>query len=175
MFYHFHVPKQAVGANLVYFDVFNAAGSACDIILHSVAPVVSGAVAVTGVLGVDLFLTRTTTVGTGGTAATKEGTDPTAATICQINGSRVLPAEITARLTPSGGGTAGAILGWTCVFTEETGNGTYTPSVDMVCPFTDIPALPVKEGSGFRVVQGAVASVGNIGFNVVFQVTPTIK
>lgn len=170
MFYHLFVPKQGAGADLVYFDFFNASGSAADVMLHSVAPVVSGAVAVTGTLSVDLFLTRTTAVGTGGTAATLEGTDKTACTICQINGSLVLPSQITARLTPTGGATAGAILGWTSVYTEETAAGTYTPSIDLVTPYSDIPSLPIREGTGFRVLQGAVASVGNIGFNVVFQV-----
>ncbi len=32
--------------------------------------------------------------------------------------------------------------------------------------------LTVRPGTGIRVVQGAVASVGNIGFEVLFQVMP---
>lgn len=164
------VPKQAVGANLVYFDLFNAGSFGRDVSLLSLIPVVSGAVAVTGTLGVDLFLTRTTAVGTGGTAATSEGTDPTAMTITAYNHQQPLPAGafgISARLTPSGGATAGAVLGWREVFTEETSDATYNSVADMAR--MDMP-LPIFANTGIRVVQGAVASVGNIGFDVLFGV-----
>lgn len=167
MLYNLFVPKQAVGANLVYFDLFNASGSGADIKVLSVRPVVSGAVAVVGTLAVDLLLTRTTAVGTGGTAATAGGTDTTACTISAVDHSQVaLPSGITARLTPSGGATAGAVLSWTSIFTEETGAGTYTPSIDLCNVGAPVLVIP---GGGIRVVQGAVASVGNIGFNVVFD------
>ena len=164
MLYRLFVPKQAVGANLVYFDLFNAVATGESLFLKSVRPVVSGAVAVTGVVGVDLLLTRTTAVGTGGTAATAEGTDTTACTVSANATGAPLHASITARLTPSGGGTAGAVLSWDTVFTEET-TGTYASSLDLV---HDAPVI-VHPGSGIRVVQGAVASVGNIGFNIVFE------
>lgn len=173
--YKLFVPKQAVGASLVYFDLFNAAGSGFDVHVESVIPIVSGAVAVTGTLGVDLLLTRTTAVGTGGTAATAEGTDTTAMTISCLDGAQQLPGQgkITARLTPTGGATAGAVIAWRTVFTEETNAGTYTPVPDMVrgC-YGDFPSLKVPQGSGIRVVQGAVASVGNIGFDIFLSLVP---
>lgn len=173
MFYRLFVPKQAVGASLVYFDLFNAAGSCAEVRLVSILPVVSGAVAVTGVVGVDLFLTRTTAVGTGGTAATSNGTDTTACTLTGHNNSQALSPSITARLTPSGGATAGAVISWRCVFTEETNSATYAPAVDLVRNlYPDLPAINIPQGSGIRVVQGAVASVGNIGFDVMFMVAP---
>jgi hypothetical protein len=168
--YSLFVPKQAVGANLVYFDFFNATGSAQEVELLSVAPVVSGAVAVTGVVAVDLHLTRTTAVGTGGTAATRQGTALDAATFVHLTGAQPLHGSFTARLTPTGGATAGAVLGYTSVFSEETNAGTYTPSRDLARPDPALPAILIPENSGFRVVQGAVASVGNIGFNVVFKI-----
>ncbi len=170
-FYKLFVPKQAVGASLVYFDLFNVAGSGYQLNLMSVIPVVSGAVAVTGVVGIDLHLTRTTAVGTSGTAATVEGTDPTAMTFTCMNGSQPINTDkISARLTPSGGATAGAVLGWRCVFGEETNSGAYNAIVDLVrSGYTDIPALPVQPGTGIRVVQGSVAATGNVGFDVVFN------
>ena len=165
------VPKQAVGSNLVYFDLFNAAGSGHDLIIKSVEPVVSGAVAVTGVISVDLLLTFTSAVGTGGTAATRRGTAIDAATFTTPSsrgGVNEVPALITARLTPSGGATAAAIISWTTVFSEETNAGTYTRT-EMV----NRDAFPyVMQGGGIRVVQGATASVGNIGFNVLFEMVP---
>lgn len=171
MKYRLFVPSQAVGASLVYFDLFNASGSACELRLHSVLPVVSGAVAVTGAVAVDLFLTRTSAVGTGGTAATKEGTALDAATFSAQDHSQPIHSSITARLTPSGGATAGAVLANRSVFTEETNAGTYTPAADLAQQCGEGPIL-VREGAGIRVVQGSVASVGNIGFNVVFDVVP---
>jgi hypothetical protein len=168
--YRLFVPKQAVGASLVYFDLFNAAGSGVKLAISSIQPVVSGAVAVTGVLGVDLFLTMTTAVGTGGTAATLNGTDTTACTISTINPRMgALHAKVTARLTPTGGATAGAVLTWASVFTEETGPGTYMGKLnDFVFIGDDPEDIIIPEGFGIRIVQGAVASVGNIGFNVAF-------
>ena len=168
------VPKQAVGANLVYFDLFNAAGSNATLYIRSVRPVVSGAVAVTGVVGVDLFLNRTSAVGTGGTAATYNGTDPTACCINKKNpaGSAV-SALITARLTPSGGATAASVISQCCVFTEETGAGTYLSTMnEMLDRYQNADPIILPEGHGIRVVQGAVASVGNIGFDVAFDIVP---
>lgn len=167
MLYKLFVPKQAVGASLVYFDFWNPGSQGVDVQLLSVLPVVSGEVAVTGTLAVDLFLTRTTAIGTGGTAATIEGTSLTAATFVAVDSSQPLrAASMSARLTPSGGATAGAVLAFRSVFTEETADAAYTPVPDMV----GSPIL-VRGGSGIRVVQGSVASVGNIAFDILLSVT----
>lgn len=161
--FHLFVPKQAAGANLIYFDFFNATGSATEVQLISVVPVSSGAVAVTGIVGTDLHLQRTTAIGTAGTAATREGSDIAAATFSRLAGSHLLHGSITARLTPTGGATGGALMSWGCVFSEETNAGTYTPARDLVT----YPIL-IPENQGFRVIQGAVAATGNIGFNCIF-------
>ncbi len=116
----------------------------------------------TGALSVKLIATRTTAVGTGGTAAVAEGTDPTVAALSMTDQS-TLPSGISARAAPSGGATAGAVIGEGEVFPEET-NDVYTPS-DLI----QAPVL-VPANTGIRVVQGAVASVGNIGFNAVLGV-----
>ena len=163
------VPPQAVGANLVYFDLFNATGSGFRLRVKSVQPIVQGSAAVTGVLGVDLYLTRTTAIGTGGTGATFNGTSLTACTITAQDHQDNLPAGITARRTPSGGATAGAVLSLRDVFTEETNSAAYTPVLDMVQSSTYLGVdVVVDTNTGLRVVQGGVASVGNIGFDVIF-------
>ncbi len=168
MLYKLFVPLQAVGADLVYFDLFNIGGVGYDMDLISVKPVVSGATAVTGVVAVDLFLTRTTAVGTGGTAATVQGTSLTAATFSSVNNSQPINLKVvSARLTPTGGATAGAVLSWGSVFSEETSAGTYQQAQDLTGGVSHI----VTGGTGIRVVQGSVASVGNIGFNVLFRLT----
>lgn len=173
--YKVFVPKQAVGAaGLFYFDLWVPSKSPFTFELMALQPIVSGAVAVTGVLGVDLFLRRTTAIGTGGTAMTQEGTSTTAMTISDANGSQVADAaSITGRLTPTAGATAGAVLAWTSVFTEETNAAAYGLTPDMVRNFyPDIPPMVIPENSGIVVVQGAEAAlVGNIGFNVFLRLT----
>lgn len=171
-YYKCFVVKQAVGASLVYFDLFNTTGSGHNLLIESVVPIVSGAVAVTGVVGLDLHLTRTTAIGTGGTAFTFEGTDPTASTITHQNGSQSLTGLVSGRLTPSGGATAGALLAWCSVYTEETNAGTYVIQRDLARPHNMAPEIKVVPGTGIRVVQGAVASVGNIGFDIAFKIVP---
>ena len=170
--YKLFVPVAAAGANKVYFDLWN--GSDKTIEVASVVPVASGAVAVVGVLSVDLFLTRTTAVGTAGTGATLEGTSLTAATFVRMDtDAPPLRAGISARFTPGGGATAGAVIGYNSLFTEETALPTYFRSnmVEAAQPGIN-SKLTIRPGTGIRVVQGAVASVGNIGFDVLFQVMP---
>lgn len=164
------IPAQAVGANLVYFDFWNTTTSGYQLKIHSVIPIVSGAVAVTGVVAVDLFLTRTTAVGTGGTAATAEGTSLTAATFSGFDClSPIALAQISARLTPTGGGTAGAVLAYRSLFTEETNSATYVLADMVNAPSQSFAPVIVAPGTGIRVVQGSVASVGNIGFDISFS------
>lgn len=173
--YKLFIPKQAVGANLVYFDLFVASTASSSVRVLSVMPVVSGAVAVTGVLGVDLHLQYTTAIGTGGTAATYLGTDITAATISPMSFRASAPDPgITARLTPSGGATASGLIAYGSVFTEEAGVGTsYQGNLNELVsrtPFSE--PVTLATGVGIRVIQGAVASVGNIGFEVLFETIP---
>lgn len=169
--YKLFVPAIAAGASKVYFDLFN---NSTDKVIEigSVTPIQDGSVAVTGVVAVNLFLTRTTAVGTGGTAATASGTDVTAATISPLDpSSPALPSTITARSAPGGGATAGAILAWDSYFTEETNQACYTRNnLVNVGPDSLGARVIVPPGTGIRVVQGSVASVGNVGFDVLFSV-----
>jgi hypothetical protein len=166
------VPPAAAGANKVYFDLWN--GSDKTIEVASVVPVASGATAVVGVLAVDLYLTRTTSAGTGGTAATLES-----ATLSEMIFARMdrdgppLRSGISGRLAPAGGAAAGVVVGFNSIFTEETNLATYFRSnmVEGAQPGIN-GRLTVRPNSGIRVIQGAVASVGNIGFDVLFQVLP---
>lgn len=165
--YEVFVPKQAVGADLDYFDLFNVADSGWIVHVKSIKPVVSGAVAVTGVVGIDLFAARTTAVGTTGTAMTAEGTSLTAMTISNLTGNQQFDlTKVSGRLTPGGGATIGAVLAWDCVFGEETNAGTYSRSELLNAP------VVVNEGTGIKIIQGAVAATGNVGFNVLISISP---
>lgn len=167
--YRMYVSSSAVGAGQVHFDLFNATGSGKTMIVTSIRPVPNLDTAVTGVVSIRLYLTRTTAVGTGGTAATAEGTSLTATTISQFSAAdSAPPAQVTARLRPTGGATAGAVLGEVQVAPEET-NGSFgymAPMLDMV---GHPNGVTVATNTGIRVVQGSVASVGSVGFIVDFS------
>lgn len=171
-FFRAFVPLQAVGASLIYFDIWNPTGSGVELWVHHVVPIVSGATAVTGVVGVDLHLNFTSAIGTGGTAATRGGTSLTAMTFARMSGrGGVVPGSISGRLTPTGGATAGEVISWASVFTEETNAGTYFGHTNDLVKrgYRDVPYVLIPENKGMSIVQGAVASVGNIGFDVIFQ------
>lgn len=164
-------PSVAAGANRVYFDLWN--GSTDRIVqIVQVVPVADGSAAVTGVVGVNLFLTRTTDIGTAGTAAVAESTALTATPAISKLDPRTaaLPATITARALPTGGATAGAVLGFNSQFTEETSIATYWRSNLLNMPGAYASPLIVTQGTGIRVVQGSVASVGNIAFEILLSV-----
>lgn len=157
------VPAQAAGASKVYFDLWN--GSAFPMVLWSLAAIKDGSVAVTGVVSVQLFLTRTSTVGTGGTPAVAEGADPTVPAITKGD-SGITLTGVSARAAPGGGATAGAVIGERQVFPEETAAEYRHPD------WCSGGAIIIPAGTGIRVVQGAVASVGNTGFEATFALRP---
>lgn len=165
-----YLPSVAAGANKVYFDLFNATGSGVTLRVKSVEVIKDGSVAVTGALSLKLYLTRTTAIGTGGTAATTESTSLTAPGLNKMNpGNPNLPAGVTLRSAPTGGATAGAVIGETHIFPEETNASSYEYIDFLIAEAADIQPLFVPENTGIRVVQGSVASVGNTGFNIIFE------
>lgn len=170
--YRLICPSQAVGANKVFLDLFNATGSGVSIRVLSAYCFSDSDTAVTGTLGVEVNLTRTTAVGTGGTAATLDGTSLTAITISEMDTNNpALSANITARSSPTGGATAGALLGQRWIFTEETSAPSgIAGTLGAEFIRNEGADLIVRENSGLRFVQGSVASVGNLSFEITFEV-----
>lgn len=170
--YRMIIPSQAVGANKVFCDIFNATGSGVSLRVLSAFAYVDNDTAVTGVVGVEVALTRTTAIGTGGTAATNDSTSLTAPTIVRMDtASATLSASVTARSAPAGGATAGALVGTRWVFTEETNAASAIAGTAGAAFVRNEGAeLYVRENTGLRFVQGAVASVGNVSFEITFEV-----
>lgn len=170
--YRLICPSQAVGANKVFLDLFNATGSGVSLRVLSAFCYVDNDTAVTGTLGVEVNLTRTTAPGTGGTANTLDGTSLTAITISKMDTNNpALSASITARSAPTGGATAGALLGQRWVFTEETAAPSgIAGTLGAEFIRNEGADLIVRENSGLRFVQGTVASVGNLSFEITFEV-----
>jgi len=170
--YRLICPSQAVGASKVFLDLFNATGSGVSLRIMSAFCYVDNDTAVTGTLGVEVDLTRTTAVGTGGTAATADGSSLTAITISKMDtNNAALSANITARSAPTGGATAGALLGQRWVFTEETAAPSgIAGTLGAEFIRNEGADLIVRENTGLRFVQGTVASVGNLSFEITFEV-----
>lgn len=170
--YRLICPSQAVGANKVFLDLFNATGSGVSLRVLSAYCFSDNDTAVTGTLGVEVNLTRTTAVGTGGTAATLDGTSLTAITISEMDTNNpALSANITARSSPTGGATAGALLGQRWIFTEETSAPSgIAGTLGAEFIRNEGADLIIRENSGLRFVQGSVASVGNLSFEITFEV-----
>lgn len=169
--YRLIVNGSAVGANKVHCDLFNAdAALLVKIVSAKVLPDID--TAVTGVVSAEISLTRTTAVGTGGTAATLDSTSLTAPTIVELDtANAALDADITARAAPAGGATAGALLGTRHIFTEETNAGAALAAM-LGAEFVLSPEYPIvlRQNQGVRFVQGAVASVGTLNFEITFEV-----
>lgn len=166
------VPPQAVGANKVMCDLFNASGSGVTLRILSAYAFVLLDTTVTGTLGVRMHLTRTSAVGTGGTTTAADDATLTNSTLTRMDPALAsLPAQVTARVAPTAGATAGAQVAMRHLFTEETNAGAALGGL-IGAEFvrngdTDL-LVPVN--TGVRFVQGAVASVGSIGFEVTFTV-----
>lgn len=169
--YKFLTGLSAAGANKVHFDLFNASGSGKTMRIISVKAIKDGSSAVTGTLSVKLYLTFTSAVGTGGTAHTENNTTITDVSISEMSAANAaLPSQITGRARPTGGATAGAVLGTRSVFTEETNASSYA-AVEFLDNLNNTVIQPITcaEGVGIRMVQGAVASVGSLDFEVTFE------
>jgi hypothetical protein len=128
---------------------------------------------------IDLY--GTTAVGTGGTPAARDtspqsAADPAGGAFVRFdesaNGPPALHANITARVAPAAGATVKRWL-WPGYYQpEETSPAPFQSQLVNLLPIapTDGLGLPVYEGTGILLKQGAVAGVGSasviIGFNL---------
>lgn len=171
--YYYVTPAAAVGADKLYFDLFNAAGSGKIIDVRGIWIVPKTDVAVVGALGVRVDLYRTSAVGTGGTAHSyKSATrDVGGGNICPLDTANAAPpAQVTARWLPTGGATISEWLIATYSLGEETATSqAYMSQYQNILPaLTFGQKLALNEGQGILLKQGAVAATGSMGFLVVF-------
>jgi hypothetical protein len=169
--YRLRVPASTVGANKVHCDLFNASGSGVTIRVLAAFCFPDIDTAVTGVVAAEVALTRTTAVGTGGTTAAANEASLTLPGITSMDTDyAALPAQITARSGPAGGATAGAVVAQRWVFTEETNAGSaIAAAIGAEFVRNEGAELYVRQGTGLRFVQGAVASVGTLSFEITFE------
>lgn len=164
------VPPSAAAANKIYFDLFNT--SANTLRLRKLFAIVATDVAVTGLVGVRADAMRTSAIGTGGTTATTTASaSKTAAAFWPNAPGLTLPAGITARAVPTAGATDEQWLWPSYLFTEETNLSAHIPQFfNLVPELSTEQTIELPTNKGLKVVQGSVASVGNVGFLVVFTI-----
>jgi hypothetical protein len=174
--YSLWVPTAAVGASKLYADLFNAAGTGVEAVIHGLWAIVDTDTIVTGALGIQISLYRTSAVGTGGTAHVYDTAGTLNETICRITPfdttNAALPAGVTARFLPTGGATISSFY-WSQFYAgEETATSTAFVSsfVNMLPVGLDIQRITLNEGQGLLIKQGPVAATGNMSFLVVFSV-----
>lgn len=176
----FVVPPAAAAASKVFFDVFNNQ-AATVLRLRKLFAIVATDVAVAPTVGFRLDTMRTNSVGTGGTGfagATTPSASKGASSFWPFTPGLTLPAGVTGRVTPTGGAADEQWLWPTYVGAEESmattgaGGGTaYLHQYLNLLP--DLPfgqAVELPQGKGLKVVQGNVASAGNVGFLGAFTV-----
>lgn len=147
------------------WDIFNA-DAALIVRVHSILFIPDITTAVTGVL-VSWLLEKSTAVGTGGTAQTVVGMD---------SNDTALDADITCRIKPTGGATAGADIRPFTLSSEET--ATATIDVASAGGLELVPAflresgkgIVLRQNQGLRLTQVTATAAGNaahiIGFTV---------
>jgi hypothetical protein len=173
--YFLWLPKIAVGANKLYADIFNATGSGKVLEINGIWCIPSQDVAVTGVLGVEVDLYRTSAVGTGGTAALIDRTNQTTpAFSMKDTANAAIPVQVTARSVPTAGATISSMLFGQYLNTEE--GSTAMVAATAIGAFTNLlpevretQVLTIRENSGLLIKQGAIAGVGSLAFLVDFS------
>lgn len=171
--YFYCSPPIAVGASKLLVDLFNATGSGKIMDIRGIWLIPKLDAAVTGALAIRVDLYRTSAVGTGGTAASTDSAtlDVAGGNFTKFDESNTaIPAQITARVFPSGGATISRWLFPNNVAPEEsnTSMGYLTQWQNLIPQFTFGQKIAVRENTGILLKQGAVASVGSVSVLIAF-------
>jgi hypothetical protein len=166
-------PPIAAGIDKLYLDLFNASGSGKVIDVRGIWLIPKLDAAVTGALAIRIDAYRTSAVGTGGTALAADSAtrDVAGGSIWKFDeDNAALPAQITARNSPTGGATISRWMFPSNVAPEEsnTSMGYLTQWQNLVPAFMFGQKLAFREGQGLLLKQGGVASVGSVSIFVAF-------
>ena len=172
--YFYCTPPIAVGANKLLADIFNATGSGKVMEIRGAWLIPKLDAAVTGALAIRVDLYRTSAVGTGGTAASTDSAtiDVAGGNFTKFDESNgAIPAQLTARVAPTGGATISRWLFPSNVAPEEsnTSMGYLTQWQNLIPQFLYAQKLTVRENTGVLFKQGAVASVGSVSILLAFS------
>lgn len=170
-------PVTTTIASKVFADLYNSSDSTALVEIRGIWAIPKSDVAVTGVLGVEVGLYRTNTIGTSGTSfGYNGGTNSTAShfinPIDTTNSSAFfMSSGISARTTPVGGAGIAAIYWAQYLFTEETNAATYIGAYTNLLPVSVMTQrITLRPGQGMAYKQGSVVGVGALAFLTHFTV-----
>jgi hypothetical protein len=171
--YFYCTPPISVGSNKLLCDLFNATGSGKVMNILGIWLIPKLDVAVTGALAIRVDLYRTSAVGTGGTEAStnSDTVDVGGGNFTKFDeNNAAIPAQITARVAPTGGATISRWLFPSNVAPEEsnTSMGYLAQQQNLIPQFMRGQRLVVRENSGILLRQGSVASVGSVSCRIAF-------
>jgi hypothetical protein len=163
--------NSVVGANKNHYSFWN--GTGLDIAVHGIWINNDFAVGVSGLVAVRIDLFRITSNFSTGTVFGTEATTATESVSRIDPGGAAVPAGLSIKKGPGGtGGVVGAFIGQAYFMPEEgiTSIGYLTQWQNMVRYFgmDDVKDLVIPDGQGFKITQGPVASVGQVGVRIVF-------
>lgn len=176
--YFYTTPPSVAGASKLHWDMFNATGSGKVMDIRGIWLIPKLDVTAAIVVGTRIDLYRTSAVGTGGTAAAVDSATPDVAggnmtKFDELNAT--IPAQITARVLPTGGATISRWLfpSFTTSKIEATVTGTnswgfLSQYQNLVPVLTFGQKLVVRENTGLLFKQGTVASLGSVALLVAF-------
>jgi hypothetical protein len=151
-------------ASTIFWDLWN--GDTSKLVrVRSILHLPDQVTAIATGVGFNFKLARTTAIGTTGTAQTPWPVDT----------GRALDSDITARLKPGGGATAGTTLRTYTVHGEETDTyGKLAAAVggqELIPPWLrELDGLLIRPGTGISVIQETNSNLGQSSFFVGFSV-----
>ena len=178
------IPSIAAGTNKAYLELFNGAGSGKVLKVLGIFPIVDADTAVTGVLGIELNVTRvrTATAQSTGSAWTTSGDwGPTVGGALPLDTANApMPGTITGFYWPTGTapatfGTDIGVVATAWIPGEESSNSTaylFQGQTNILGLLTgdERQQLTLRVAEGMKIRQGAVASAGSLGFRIVFTI-----
>jgi hypothetical protein len=176
--YFWATPPSVAGASKLHWDFFNATGSGKIVDVRGLWLIPKLDVTAAVVVGLRLDVYRTSTVGTGGTAAVLDSAtvDVGGGTMTKFDeNNAAIPSQITGRVLPTGGATISRWLFPNFVTSKiemtVTGTGSWgflQQFQNLVPMFTYGQKLVVRENSGLLFKQGTVASLGSFALLMAF-------
>jgi hypothetical protein len=169
--YFLAIPPIAVGASKLMWDLFNADATAL-MKIRGIWVIVAQDVANAAAVSVREDWFRTSAVGTGGTAASRDANTIVPNLTMKDTTNAALPAGITARSAPTGGATSDDYLFPSYHAPEELQvHGGLSQFLNVLPdPSRGEQEMTFRQNQGIKMVQGTVAGAGNIGALVEFTV-----
>jgi hypothetical protein len=166
------VPSVSGVAGQVWFDIFNGVGSGKTLEIHGIWFNSNLDLAAAATVAYKLNFFRTSTSGSGGNLYASATLPRSVSRINAVVGS--LPAQVTMRDRPTGGAATSLFIGQSFYFSEETSTSfSYTTqffNALRYAQYEDMADLKIPSGTGLKIEQGTVTTLGLLGYRVAFSI-----